>query len=64
MVVGMLQGVPQETGKGGASHEISSNGVWSTHNPKDSTKEIGKKITMRMVNNAVRFIKTWQQAKK
>ena len=64
MVAGSLQGVPQDTGKGGASHEISSNGVWSTHNPKDSTKEIGKKITMRMVNSAVRFIKTWQQAQK
>ena len=64
MLAGFLQGVPQETGKEGASHEISSNGVWSTHNPKDGTREIGKKITMRMVNNAVRFIKTWQQAKK
>ena len=64
MLAGFLQGVPQETGKGGASHEISSNGVWSTHNPKDGTREIGKKITMRMVNNAVSFIKTWQQANK
>lgn len=64
MIPGYLQGVPQETGKGGASHEISSNGVWSTHDPNNATPDIGRKITMSMVQSAVKFIKAWQLAKK
>lgn len=62
-VLNALQAVPEETGKGGASHEISSNGIWSTADPKESTKEIGEKIVIKMVENAVKFIEAWKQVK-
>ncbi len=59
-----LQAVPEETGKGGASHEISSNGIWSTGDPKESTRERGEKTVTKMVENAVEFIEAWKQIKK
>ncbi len=59
-----LLGVPQETGKGGASHELSSNGVWSLRDPKEATVEQGKKEVERMVEQAVKFINAWKKAGK
>lgn len=56
-----LLGVPVETKKGGASHELSSNGVWSFSDPKSATKEIGRKTVNRMVETAVKFIEAWKQ---
>ncbi len=38
-----LLGVPADTKKGGASHELSSNGVWSLDDPRKATREIGEK---------------------
>lgn len=64
VVLGSLYAVPSETKKGGASHELSSNGIWSTGDPKRATKEFGERIVQRMVNNAVRFIEAWEKAKK
>ena len=58
-----LLGVPVETKKGGASHELSSNGVWSFSHPKSATKEIGRKTINRMVENAVKFIEAWKKVK-
>ena len=58
-----LFGVPVETKKGGASHELSSNGVWSFSHPNTATKEIGEATINRMVNNAVKFIEAWKKAK-
>ncbi len=58
-----LFGVPVETKKGGASHELSSNGVWSFSDPKKATKERGEKSVGRMVDQAVKFIETWKKAK-
>ena len=55
-----LFGVPVETGKGGASHELSSNGVWSFNDPKEATREIGRKSVEAMVGKAVKFIKAWK----
>jgi creatinine amidohydrolase/Fe(II)-dependent formamide hydrolase-like protein len=62
-VLSALQAVPEETGKGGASHEISSNGIWSTGDPKESTRERGEKTVTKMVENAVKFIEAWKQVK-
>ena len=62
-VINALQAVPEETKKGGASHELSSNGIWSTGDPKESTRERGEKIVTKMVENAVKFIETWKQVK-
>ncbi len=56
-----LFGTPAKTGKGGASHQISSNGVWSFADPKDATKEIGQKNCDHMVNLAVNFINAWKK---
>lgn len=63
-VLGSLYAVPSETKKGGASHELSSNGIWSTGDPKRATREFGERIVQRMVNNAVKFIEAWKQTKK
>jgi len=54
--------VPAETKKGGASHELSSNGIWSMGDPRLATEEIGKRAAERMAARAVRFIETWKQA--
>jgi len=59
-----LQGVPEETKKGGASHELSSNGIWSSGDPKRATKERGEKTVNAMVNSAVKFIEAWKKTKK
>ena len=63
-VLDSLFGVPVETKKGGASHELSSNGVWSLSDPKKATKEIGEKTVSRMVERAVKFIEAWKKTKK
>lgn len=59
-----LFGVPSETGKGGASHEFSNNGVWSFSDPKSATEEIGRRTVNRMIKTAVQFIEAWKQAQK
>jgi len=58
-----LKAIPEETHKGGASHEISSNGIYSTEDPKKSTPELGEKQALRMVESAVAFINAWKKAK-
>jgi len=59
-----LFGVPAETKKGGASHELSTNGVWSLNSPKEAAAEIGQKSVEAMVAKAVRFINAWRAAEK
>jgi creatinine amidohydrolase len=56
-----VQGVPEETKKGGASHELSSNGIWSTGDPKRATRERGEKTVNAMVTSAVEFIEAWEK---
>jgi creatinine amidohydrolase len=56
-----LLGTPEQTGKGGASHQISSNGVWSFSDPKDAKKEIGERYIIQRVLSASKFIETWKQ---
>lgn len=62
-VAGSLLGVPSETGKAGASHEISSNGIWSFSDVKAATAEQGKKQIEKMVQAAVDFIQIWKTVK-
>jgi creatinine amidohydrolase len=57
-----LLGVPVETRKGGASHEISSNGIWSLRDPKEASAEKGQKSVENMVKQAVNFINAWKKA--
>lgn len=63
-VASSMLGVPAATKKGGASHELSSNGVWSFSDPKSATKELGQQKVEQMVDTAVRFIQAWKQVKK
>ncbi len=58
-----LFGVPEKTGKRGASHELSSNGIWSFSDPRKATKERGFETVNKMVEKAVKFIETWKKAK-
>jgi creatinine amidohydrolase/Fe(II)-dependent formamide hydrolase-like protein len=62
-VAGSMLGVPESTKKGGASHELSSNGVWSFSDPKSATKAMGQQKVEKMVETAVKFIEAWQLAK-
>ena len=64
MVFNALRGVPVETKKGGASHEMYSNGIWSFSDPKKATKERGEKQVRGMVSYAVKFIEAWKLVKK
>jgi creatinine amidohydrolase len=57
-----LFGVPVETNKGGASHELSSNGIWSFSDPKEATREMGQDYVNKQVERAVAFIEAWKQA--
>ncbi len=63
MVWNTLLGVPVETKKGGASHELSSNGIWSFEDPTLATKERGEKAAESMADYAVKFIEAWKQIK-
>ena len=64
MVFNSLRGVPAETKKGGASHELYSNGIWSFSDPKKATKERGEKQVKGMADYAVKFIEAWKKVKK
>jgi creatinine amidohydrolase/Fe(II)-dependent formamide hydrolase-like protein len=59
-----LFGVTSEAKKGGASHELSSNGIWSLSDPKAATTEIGQKNVEQLTETAVRFIEAWRLAKR
>lgn len=56
-----LFGVPEETGKGGASHQLSSNGIWTLSDPKEATAELGRETVEGSVERASRFILAWKQ---
>ena len=59
-----LLGVPVITKKGGASHELSSNGIWSFSDPNEATRKIGEQTVNKMVTKAVKFIEAWKLGKK
>ncbi|MCP5103001.1 MAG: creatininase family protein [bacterium] len=61
-VVSGYLGVPVETKKNGASHQLSSNGIWTLGDPKTASRERGEKDVNQRVANAVKFIKTWEKA--
>jgi creatinine amidohydrolase len=52
---------PKETGKGTSAAEMSSTGVWSERDPRDSTAEQGRRSTETFVTAAVAFIERWKQ---
>jgi len=52
---------PEKTGKMAASHQISSNGVYSSGDITTSTAERGKFRFDQLVEGAVRFIEEWKR---
>lgn len=56
--------VPEETGKGGALHEFSSNGVVSFSDPNDASEEYGRPYVDELVDSAVALIEAWKLVKK
>ena len=62
-VLETMLGVPEKTKKGGASHELSSNGIWSFSDVKKSSADKGKKKVDSYVDQAVKFIETWKMVK-
>ena len=57
-------GVPARTGKGGASREFTSNGVWTLNDLKTANPGLGKMRVDAMVKSAVDFIDAWKKVKK
>jgi creatinine amidohydrolase len=55
--------VPSETGKGGAVHEMSSNGSFTFNDPKEATKEYGQPFVDEMVKKVASIIEAWKLAK-
>ena len=64
MVFNAFRGVPVETKKGGASHELYDNGIWSLSDPQKATPERGERQVKGMVSYAVKFIEAWKKAGK
>jgi creatinine amidohydrolase/Fe(II)-dependent formamide hydrolase-like protein len=62
IVFSSLTGTPAAAGKGGASHELSSNGIWSFSDVKAASAEIGRAEVEETVEAAVRFINAWKDA--
>ena len=63
MIFNSQLAVPEDTNKKGASHEISSNGIWSFEDPREATKERGEKAAEYMARDAVNFINAWKRFK-
>jgi creatinine amidohydrolase len=59
-----LLGVPVETGKDGASHQLSDNGIWTFGDPTKANKKLGQQKIEKAVDLAVQFIEAWKQVKK
>jgi len=64
MVYGSYFATLPETGKGGASHEFSSNGIWSVYDPKTAaSKKLGEQEATKMIEPIVKFIESWKLVK-
>jgi len=57
-------GIPAETNKGGASHELSDTGVGFFTDPGEATAEMGHENVSEIVNKAVRFIEAWKEVER
>ncbi|MBN1272969.1 MAG: creatininase family protein [Candidatus Aminicenantes bacterium] len=51
---------PKKTGKKGSTREMTSNGVFSTGDPKDARTEYGKKDVEHFIQAAVKFLREWK----
>ncbi len=52
---------PKDSEKMASSREISSNGVFTSGDPKNATAERGRKSKERQIQAAVQFIEAWKK---
>jgi len=57
-------GVPGRAGKGGASRDFTSNGVWTLNDLNRANRELGRMRVEAMVKSAADFISAWKNAKR
>ncbi len=57
-----LLGTREQTKKGGASHEFSSNGIWTLSDLQSVSEALGKQNVDIVVDKAVKFIEAWREA--
>ncbi len=58
----LAEGLKDEsTGKGTASHQLSSTGVWGERDPREATAERGRRATLASEDAAVAFIERWNE---
>ena len=62
-VLSQYLGTPADTGKQGASHQLSNNGIWTLGDPQNAKRSLGKKLVEERVNKAVAFIEAWKKHK-
>ncbi|HPQ53251.1 MAG TPA: creatininase family protein [Spirochaetota bacterium] len=54
-------GTHESSGKGGATHEFSSNGIWSLSDVTKSSADLGQRRVEAMVKSSVDFINAWKE---
>jgi len=58
----LAEGLKDEsTGKGTASHEMSSTGVWGERDPREASAERGRRAAQAFEDAAVAFIERWNE---
>ena len=58
----LAEGLKDEsTGKGTASHELSTTGVWGERDPREATAERGRRTAEAFLDAAVAFIERWNE---
>jgi len=58
----LAEGLKDEsTGKGTASHQMSSTGVWGERDPREATAERGRRAAQAFEDAAVAFIERWNE---
>lgn len=54
-------GTHESSGKGGATHEFSSNGIWSLSDVTKASADLGQRRVEAMVKSSVDFINAWKE---
>lgn len=58
----LAEGLKDEsTGKGTASHELSTTGVWGERDPREASAERGRRTAERFLDAAVAFVERWNE---
>ncbi len=58
----LAEGLKDEsTGKGTASHELSTTGVWGERDPREASAERGRRVEEAFLDAAVAFVERWNE---